>query len=263
MDKPRPPPDNFAMAPRSLGLALGALGALALASGCKAEDRPGGPGSGGDGTDERSIDAATPDATPPGVLAGTLCALDDLRIPNLCGDADLTDVKIVAQPDAVEGRAEQGGDFAIADAADATLLEIADGDADYHPARLAPAAWRGDDGLLAPIMAEVGWQALLDVLGVIESGGEGSVVVFVVDAGGAPVAGAELDEIIGASNPPRYGGSMATIWLEGATTDSRGAVLVVGVPEGDSDLVVRKGAASTAAVAPVVAGALTFAVVEL
>jgi hypothetical protein len=242
------------------------LAALVLVTACSDNEKlpPGGGGGGGGGGGTPIIDAGGTGEDGGGNLArsGRVCAVSDLRAPTLCGAASPEGVTVVVHPGGRATSTATGGEFAIDDGA--TRLEVADGDAGLHPSRVEVAPWTLGAGVIAPVIGQAAWDQLLAGLGVLEGADDGSIVVYLVDGErGTPLAGAELDPVAGAVEPPRYAGATATSWQPDAVTGTSGAVLVVGVPPGSATLTARIAGKSRTLSVPVAAGALTFALLPL
>jgi hypothetical protein len=239
---------------------------VVLLGACSDPDRlppGGGGGGGGGGGNEDAIDAGT-DEDASADLAGHVCVVRDLRGPTTCSAFDLTGVSVIAQPGGEATTTDRDGRFSFDDPDGPTRLEVADGDPDLRPSRLDISPWSAPAGVVAPLVTQLRWEEILTAAAAIEVDGDGSLVVYVIDADdGTPVAGAVLDSVIGAGNPPLYGGDDALDWLPGGETGGSGAALVVSVPEGEVTLTAVFGRRDGTVSVPVVAGALSFAVLEL
>ncbi len=210
---------------------LGLLGVVGLgaasATGCTSEDdwvvRPPGGGSGsGSGS---GVDAGSDSGSG---LLGRVCVIDDLRAPDLCPTtADARGVQIHVVGGATVTTTDARGSFTLPAATGALVIEVA------ATAGLVAATVRVDVGtgpLQVPVARASSWQETLDSVSVPGLAGLGAIVIYVDDAGGAPLEGATFTAQPGAAYPVFYDDGGAARWRTDAGTGVAGVALMLGVP---------------------------------
>jgi len=113
-----------------------------------------------------------------------------------------------------------------------------------------------------PGVADSDWDMLTAVLGAPEPDGSATIALYLVDADGIAVLGADVVPPGGTVTAPYYDGATALDWVQGAATGSFGAVLLFGVPTASVtvDIAINSpGGDSTASGIPVSPNTLTFA----
>jgi len=256
-----------------MGLAL-ALACASAACGDKDHYPPGGGGGVGAGGGSDRIDAGAPDAAVDaaqpvdaaiGILAGQLCNATDLRQPLACAAADMSGIDVVDVSSETSDLTDASGTFDLEVALRGNLtLRTGASDGAVRDALIPVAMWDGA-GVRAPSIAQQAWDDLRDAISGTEAEGTASIVLYVRDGDGDPVAGADVIQPEGA-NPPYFDGAAADEWNLGTDTGAAGAAIVLSVPAdtGTAQLSVVTGAgAPVDVIVPVEPGFLTWATVTV
>lgn len=241
-----------------------AIAVVAGLGACAAEEdhgpfRPGGGGGTGGGSsypgDARMTDAPA-DGDAGAELAGRICVVTDLRVPDECpavaSRAGVT-VSIVGASASTTSAAD--GRFTLPVSSSAVVLDAASGSPTFERS-LVPAMVGGV--VDTPVVTQAAYAAVLGALGPVVPDGGGAVVAYVVN-GASPAIDVTFSTIAGSSLAPFYDNGGATAWTQGGGTGAAGVALFVDVPAGS---VLLDGVAPDARVAratvPVVADAITF-----
>ena len=206
------------------------LATVAVAAGCAADEtawpvRPPGGGGIGSGTGGTGVDAGS-DASTGGT--GRLCVVRDLRFPDECPTTAADDGVVVRVAGGPSTTTDASGRFSLA-VADDQVLEIADGSTTLVP---ATARFEAGNALEVRAMLAAELAEVVAAVGATDIDGLGTLVVYVDDAAGAPVAGVVFDPVAGATFAPRYDDGGATSWRADRGTGVAGVALLLGVPPG-------------------------------
>jgi hypothetical protein len=255
---------------RSVGMAVVVLVCALVGCGEDGHYPPGpggGPGGGG-GTDRIDADVR-PDAEPSDAailidaaagFAGRLCDLVDLRQPLDCSGANLSGIDVVDPDSRASDLTDADGNFRLDVQLRADLaLAVGVVDDDTRDAVVAAGMWDGGR-VDAPRISQTSWDDLLVAIGAAEELGTASIVLYVRDRDGDPVAGAEVTPPAGAADP-YYDTVAAEQWAQGEATGAFGAAILLSVPaDGAAQLSVDLGAGAPRSVTvPVQAGMLSWA----
>ncbi len=242
---------------------------LAIAGGIAACDSVGDhppvrPGSAGTGDMTPAADGGSEqDGGGTGVVSGRVCPIQDLRAPSQC-DA-LQDPVGITVTEVESGNSTSSGPNGSFSVATASATEAQLRVSSSVPLRRQSLIGVDLDdgsasGVIAPIMLEDDYESLKLQLGVIESDDSASVVVY-VRQGGLPARDVEAVPPAGTSDV--FYDDDEDLWDPLGQTESRGAVLMLGVPVSsgltDFMLVDEDGSiVENVLDVPVAAGATTF-----
>jgi hypothetical protein len=262
---------------RSVGAAALALAVAGVGCDPPPGDNPWGGGGGGmTGGGSGRADAAAngyddagPGADAGAGLSGKVCRVVDLRTPGACPTADVGGVTVKNLDDDTTTSTAADGPFALPAATQPLpALAIAELDPGDHPSRFRTSVDTTGSaaGIVAPVMTETDWTALVLAIGASDPDGEAAVVVYVVDEGG-PVAGADVDAPIGTVQAPYYDNGGAQNWRSDLPgTGAAGAALILSVPASNANVtltVSSGGLVVSVTGVPVATATLTLVTVDL
>ena len=216
-----------------MNLCLALVLGLGLALGCDGDsdrppNRPGGAGTGGamPGPDGSvGIDSGFAN-----VITGLVCPVLDLRFPTSCDPLqDPAGIDVLDLSSQAVGLADSSGAFSVSsnDPANATLV-VAGEDATRRPSVLSTALFGGSATVVAPVMLLDDHDQLTASLGVIEPNDTASIALYAQE-NGVPVPGVNVVAPAGSINT-FYDADDPTVWDPIGPTQTRGAVLMFGVP---------------------------------
>jgi hypothetical protein len=226
---------------------------------------PGGGGGSGEGTEPVDAGAGGPDAR--AMRSGTLCVLSDLRRPNLCAASDaLAGIAIenVSTGDQFEAAAD--GSFEVKVASGRSILRVAAQSAAYRTSIVPVLLASSSTTLRLPILPQATWDSIVALASASETPQSAAIALYLIDAQGNAVSGAQVSAPVGTLNLPYYDGPSGVDWIEDGLTGERGAALLIGVPTLDerTDIEIQAGPDSAKAEnVPLRPASLTFATVEV
>jgi hypothetical protein len=247
----------------ALLLAVGALTGACAGEEDHGPFRPGGGGGGGGmtGGDARGVDA--PALGDGGLsLAGQVCVVTDLRVPELCPAVpERVGVAVGVRGTTATATSNDSGVFELQVVATDVTLDVASGSTalvrSYVPVTVT------GTGVNAPAVTQAAFDEAIASLGTVVPDNGGTVVVYVRD-GSAAATGVAFATIEGSSIAPFYDNGGATSWVQGGGTGLAVVALFVDVPAGE---VTIDGVAADSRVAqatvPVAADTVTFVRVSL
>lgn len=240
------------------------IGALLVAACGAAEDdwvvRPPGGGGGGGGIGQ-TIDAAAPiDAADGDALAGGLtglvCVVQDLTDPDACPTGQGQGTVVGQLGTAITATADADGRFTLPIPDALVTLEAGLGVESLDVRTIKPVV---NSGLVhMPALPETIWNPTVAETGASVAPGNGSIVLYVETAAGAPAVGAIVALPAGGSVGPFYD-TDAGAWTASGGTGAAGVALVLDLVPGTYQLDGALGSASLAVSGiPVEADAVTF-----
>lgn len=234
-----------------------ALATVVSLAGCAAEDpwpvRPPGGGGTGSGTGGTGTDAGTDGG---GSVSGRLCVVDDLTRPDACPVTDADEgvtVRVVGGPSTTT---DASGGFTLPAPTQPQVIAIADDSTVLEPAtaQVVPGG-----GLALRAMRATAFDDLVTALQVTAIDGLGTIVLYVDDAAGDPLAGVLVEPVAGATFVPLYDDGGGTSWRSDLGTGADGVALVFGVQPGVATVnATAPGAAPIVLAVPVRSDAITF-----